>query len=639
MLHILAFFAAVCAGCFLLKRRFEQVLPMAVLTAMMVLTILAMVQKLLWVDALAILLLVAILALLAYLLLSKRLSFSDFFYRFARLVFTPGFACTLLLALFYAYAAEPMVVWWRDDIAHWAMSPKSLLAFNGLVDGARHLATPFATYTPGLQVLQWWLVHALGEWRESILYWVLFMSYTVFLLPLCTRLRWKNAWLLPVAFVVLAAFPVWGNVVSYTFLGLDTTLSLCFGYTLIQIWLSREGDNIALLSTALGLCGVILIKQAGLFLALMGMVMLLVTRRVRRKELLCLLSPLLLLCIWSLYCEWMGLSGFHTSSMGDSLRQWLSGTYVPPEGAEGVADALWLSLTKPYFGSITFDTAALLSVPKILLLALAAAFPWLMAKLTGDKALRRISLLFAGMTALYIVVQFVGFFTVFYHETSVYVLAHRENMILLMERYLAPLLLGMGLFDLWLLMESLPKKRSLLAGEIAQNEAYYPISARAAACLCTLTALLLAFTVNWGVILENMIPDRYAQKDRAFGAQEEILMDHDWALALENDPDAHVLLGLELTAEYIRNFRYAFAPTRFELPALSFAENPETLSQYIRENHITHLICFDDTSELFAPAEALADEDGFYPWTLYETVVTSDGVQLVEYINDDDYED
>ena len=620
MLHILALFCVVCAVCFCCQRKFEQVLPAVMLSVMLLLTALAMCAKLLWIDALATFSLGATLLAAVYVLAAKRFSPAVFLRRLTSHVLTPGFACFVLLTGFFLYATEPMVVWWKDDIAHWALSPKSLLTFHGLVDGQAHLAPIFSPYTPGLQVLQWWALHISGEWRESTLYFILFMTYVVFLLPLCAGLRWKRFWLMPVALLGIVVFPVWGNVVSYSFLGVDTSLSLCFGYTLIQLWQSRKGDGFALVSGLLGLCGLILIKQVGAMLAVIALLVLPLTRRLGKKEWLCILAPMAVLGGWALFCQRMGFSGFHTSSLSERFSEWVSGTYIPPEGADGVTEALWFALTTPYTESIIFHTSPWLSIPKILLLALVSLAPLALTKDGERPALQKVALLFSCATAFYLLLQFVSFFTVFYHETSVYVHEQKANMVLLMERYLAPVLLGFGMFGFSLIMEPSPAADSLRPKVLTPALRHL-----IAACL----GLCFLLSVNWAVLYENLLPQRYFQHTRAIGVETEVLMDHDWATSLQEVEGAKILLGFEPTAEYIRSFRYVFAPAKFELPEVSTTENEETLSAYLRDKGITHLICFDE-GDLSAAAEPLTEDGYLYPWTIYEVELSPEGVTLIE---------
>ena len=621
MLHFLAFFGACGAICVLWKRRFEQALPVTMLCAMLVLTALAMPQKLLWVDALAWCVLAAILFLAVFTLATRRLSPAGLCRRFGAYVLTPGFVCFALAAVFLVYSTQAMVVWWGDDIVHWALEPKALWFFNGLQDSAHRLDNYFASYTPGLPVVQWWMMHALGEWKESTLYLTLFLSYAAFLLPLFSKIRWKQSYLIPFALVFLAAYPVWGNMLSYTFLSVDTALALCFGYTLIQMWRYEKGDVFQLAAIALGLCGLVLIKQIGLLFALVAVLMMAFTKRCGKREWPFLLSPLAVMGAWLVFCQVMGLSGVHSSGLTARMNEILTGAYVPPQGAAELPGSLWSALTTTqYTHALLLNTRPLLQPPKLAWLALLAASPWLLAKVYPSQALRRAGILFGGVILAYMLMQYGSFLTVFYEEAGAYVGERQINMASLMERYLSPLLLGMGMWVLWLVIDAFPQKLAAL---------WKPLPCASA----LLVILALALTVNWGILYETLLPDRYAQQDRALGVEGTLLMDNDWGAALEGYPGAHVLMGLDYgAADYVKSFAYVFAPARFDLPTSAMTQSADTLQAYLLQNRITHVICFDDANPLCAPAGELVEEDSeLYPWTLYEVVPADTGVELVEY--------
>ena len=62
-----------------------------------------------------------------------------------------------------------MVVWWGDDAGYWALETKSLWYYGGLVGADQHLALFYGTYLPGMQLVQWWAMHAFGQWSEPVL--------------------------------------------------------------------------------------------------------------------------------------------------------------------------------------------------------------------------------------------------------------------------------------------------------------------------------------------------------------------------------------------------------------------------------------------------------------------------------------
>ncbi len=618
MLHILAFFCAVCAMCLLWNRRFEQALPVALLSAMGVLTALAMGRVLAWVDFLAWLLLAAILLLAVYALASKRISFGALGKRFLANVTTPGLLVFVLVMAYLLYATQPMVVNTNDDVVHWGLAPKSLWLFGGLVDGGQVLSTTFATYPPGLQVLQWWMLRFFGQWQESTLYLVLFATYGVFLLPLTAKLRWKHAWAIPLAAVAILALPFLGNYASYDYLGVDTSLALCFGYTLVQIWQSRQGDRFALAAASLGMCGLVLIKEVGLLFMVFAGVFLLLTRKCGKKELLCLLAPLLAFGAWKVFCQAMGLTGFHASGLSARIGELFSGTYQPPEGADGILPSLWNALTVCNLSTLPSVPFLSVQLPKLFWLAFLPVLLGLLGRWTKQKALMRVALFAAIVSVVFVLLQCVSFYTVFYYEVPVYVGERASNMVWLMERYLCPMLLGFGVLALWLVVDAFPKKLA---------SAWKPLPTLALA----LSFFFLVFGIQWSHLLTMLLPDRYYQLDSALGTEGQVLMDHDWGTALEGYENAHVLVELEDGSDYIKNLRYAYAPARFEVPTPEASQSAEALRGFLLQKQMTHLIYFNDDSALYAPACELSEDGELYSWTLYEALRDGDAVTLSEF--------
>ena len=620
MVTVTAFLCVISAACVVWKIRFENMLPRAFVTAMMLLTVLAAGGKLLWTDAVSLVLLAASAGLLLFALASKRVTFRALGKSIAAYVFTPGLVCFGCLVAIFWIAAEPMAVWWQDDLRQWALEPKSLWLLGGLVDGSRHLGVPYGSYTPGLQVFQWWMMHVIGEWHEGTLYFALMISYCVFLLPLLNALRWRQAYWIPVFLIFCVAFPVWGNVTSYSFLSVDTSLSLCFGYTLVQIWRLRKNDISRLVSIGFGLCGLVLIKQVGALLAAFAIVLLLLWKRPhgqRRLALaLCLCSPFAVWGLWMLFCQLNGLSGIHLTSILTQATSLLDGSYVPPEGSQGMLPALLHTLLTPYTDDVVFDTLPWLKLPKLFWLVLMPCVPLLMGAMKAHprKDMVRLSLGIAGLELLYAATIYASFFTAFYGESSVYAHSIETNTLTMlgMERYMAPLLFGGGMLNLDLLLRALRKEHA-------------PRSRTLSYCAAGLLAIMCAASVNWQVLTETLIPDRYIQHDRSVGSEVLVRDNCRWIDPVEGDENVKVLLGLDYNSYYLKDVAYAFAPVKFILPQLGCAESKETLEAFVLANQVTHLIFIDDASPLYPLACEIAGEEYIYTDTFYAVIPLEEG--------------
>lgn len=243
MLQWIAFLAVVCALSVALNRRFERVLAPALCGLMVLLYVLAIPRVLSWVDWIAPVLLALTVASAIAALALRKLTPRALVARFAKNVLTPGTLCFACLCALFVYASEPMVVWWTDDAGYWALEVKSLWHYGGLVGADQHLALYYGTYLPGMQLIQWWAMHAFGQWSEPVLYSSLFITYAAFLLPLFDRVSWRRWWILPFVLAGMVTFPLWGNALSYIVLSVDTALAVCFGYALVRIWKLEPNDR------------------------------------------------------------------------------------------------------------------------------------------------------------------------------------------------------------------------------------------------------------------------------------------------------------------------------------------------------------------------------------------------------------
>ncbi len=629
MLQWAAFIIVVCAICIALNRRFERVLAPSLCGLMLLLYVLAIPRALPWMDWIAPAALALTVVALIGVLISRKLTLHELAARFAKNVLTPGALCFACLSAFFIYASGPMVVWWVDDAGYWALEVKSLWHYGGLVGADQHLSLFYGTYLPGMQLVQWWAMHAFGEWNESVLYASLFISYTAFLLPLFDRVSWRHWWVLPFVLVGVVAFPLWGNALSYITLSVDTALALCFGYTLVRIWQLKPGDRAGLLSIGLALCAMVLIKQIGILFALLAIVLLWVLGRWRGQRRvglwICWLSPLAVLGSWTLFCSLTGISGFHTSSLWSTAGGLLSGNYTLPEKAGQVAPSILQAIFAPLINTGRFssrlinDTMALLPLPLGVRLLVLILLPLCLVRCYPAREMIRISLFSLIATVAYTLVIYGSFFTVFLAEFDMYVQEDLSNMTLLLERYYAPVTLGLGTLVAALVISAFPRALSKL---------WKPLPAL---CLALFTATL-ALTVNWSALADDFIPERYIQYDEALGVEGETYIDHSWGEALTGYEGARVLVGLDPNNSFIGLLNYTFAPARFFCPEWNDLESTEALCTRLVEDGITHLIFFDESNVLYERALPLSTDGELYSWTLYEVLPNeAGGVSLTEY--------
>lgn len=622
MVNLIALMLVVLLVAMLTKRRFELALPPVVLGLMAVLSILAVFGALSLIDTISIIVIILVALTAAVALLTKRTSLSGIIHGFTTKCLTPCLICLICILAYFWYACRPMTVWWRDDLFHWGLEAKSLWYFDGFVDGARHLNPRFGNYMPGISLIQWWVMRVVGECNERAMYFALFGFYAVFTLPLFSRAggTWKKWYLIPAIIVVGILLPCWGSTFSYTTLCVDTALSLCFGYTLVTIFReTAEGRDIStfgLVCIGLGMFGMIWLKHIGVLFALFAAVFMLVRhRRPNVRMIACALAPIAAMCAWLLYCRRMGLDSYNSSGIITTLEQMIKGEYQLPINADGILPSLLSALAAKYSGEVSLNTSPWLPVPVLVWLVLNAVAPVFLAK--DKKRGLRISLYIAAATLFYLAMLYVSFFTTFYHETDVYTGALSHNMVMLLERYLPPLLLGFGMLvlDMAFAAPSLkPRAGNRLRPMLA----------------ATVFTALFVVSTNMPLMYEVMLPDVYYQNDRSIGSE---LLTRDreyWATDLEEYPDAVILVDMKTTNDYLKDLRYAFAPTRFVVAEPENLASVEALTDFIIASHVTHMVFYYENDALYDLLIEFNNEYGIYDRVLYDVKLDEGAILLEE---------
>ena len=594
------------------NRRIERAIPLVYSLWMVMLTALAMANALQAVNGVSVGILIAILAILSLSL--KRQKGAEWLLRLRQKVLTPGLAVFALLAVALYFCCQPMVVWWADDIFYWALEPKGLWYLNGLTDHIGSIVYGFATYTPGMQVMQWQTLNIFGRFDESLLYYTLFLSYVIFLLPLCERISWKRWWAIPLVGISLIVLPLLSNALAYTFLCADTALAACFAFVLLIL----SDDKVDALALAAGLCGLTLLKQSGILLCVFALFFLLAKKREQRIPghpqkktlLLCWLAPLLTIGAWLIFCVAKPLEGAHDVHTLDSLGALVSGQLQLPASWQVMPGAFGYALTHWPTTERLLTALPFLPIPKLGWIALGVVFPLLMARVFGLKRMIRLSLTVLIGSALYLTVTLGSFVTTFNNEIASYTGENINNMSLLLERYLSPLLLGIGAVE-----------TSLAIGAFFHAKASVALRA-GIACIA---AALLVLTVNWGSVGDTLIPAGYQMREDTVSVADQTSETNFWADGFEDRVGATVLTGFSNDSEYMGNLDYTFAPARFQLP-LRMNGDLETLKQDIRNRHITHIVCLDDANELYELASELTADGYMDTYTLYS--VTDDGEEI-----------
>jgi len=382
----------------------------------------------------------------------------------------------------------------------------------------------------------------------------------------------------------------------------DTALAACFGFVLIAI----SDDSHDFLTISSGLCGMVLLKQSGLILCGMAFAFSLWGRNGRRtlkgsygKGTLCWLSPLFIWASWMLLCKWKGLYGIHAERTFGNLVAMLTGNIQMKE----TWDLMFLSFRHALIHLPTTEklltAVPCLPLPKLIWILLLIGFPLLLRRFHGSKPMLRLNIFSALCFIFYLVLLLGSFFTTFYNEVHIYSGVRVNNFSLLLERYLAPPLMGVGMLELWLAAEF------LLSTEFQAKQKFLTAG---------ILAALFIFCTNWRSAGNTLIPSR-----QTFVSATQITEDvTPWIRPLEDRMGVVILIGAADDSKSMgeRYMRYAFAPARFILSDGQF-DDSETLQDRVRTNHITHIICLDEDNDLFTTAAGLTGEGRMDIYTLY----------------------
>lgn len=598
LLNLVAIICLALWLCVGFRRRIEEVIPLTVLLWMLVLLLLAMARRLLWIDAFSVLVGVGSLAGLVWGIAVSRITAASAWAFCRRQILTPGLAAAALLAVFFLWSCSARQVYHPDEINYWGTFVRSLWVSNGFVDAAYHCTPQYATYAPGMQLLEWNALHAVGGWHESLLYAVLFWVNASFLLPLLATVRWKRGWMILPFVVATVIVPTCLTSSYYAILSTDGTLGMLFGLCLVLVLRATPG-TFEKLSLSVALAGLAMVKESGMALALLVLLFAVLSRRrgAPRIPRWPYLAPVLCFGLWRLYCTHNGLTSFSTAHLVGFAASLGSGTVELPLNFRAVVTIFFRQLfTAPYnLAGWWRGTAPVAGLPTVIWFAFFIALPPILERTrplsASDDAsfvppTRETAGAFAWRLALFPLLTFLAyvgtmvfsFLTVFSPELPFY---GTEN-IPLMERYCSPFLMGHAI-----LAATLTARRGI------------PVRYRVPLAL-VLTACLLCFA-NWANIAD-MAPSAYRGHfpDRV---QADGLRQESW-LALVDDPAHTVVLSITDTQIEVRV--YALPPmVVLHFPTDPGQTNPagNDLIQMIRLRRVTHVRVDQQSDASLAGAE------------------------------------
>ncbi len=248
----------------LVRKNLEEQLPLSVCAMVGVLYLFGLAGKLIW-GVYAVLGMSAAAALLCLAWLVRlRLE------RPLRYLVTPGSVLGLLafVWVFITLRKHVLIEW--DEFSHWGLAVKNMMHFGALPQGVEASSITYRDYPPAATLWQYLYTAFSGGFNEGDMQRAMNVMLVSFLLPMLNTQRWKRLGSALCMAGVLFLLPVAYQVFTYRFLFVDALLGVLLWYVL-WVWFVRPRDGQTTLMAACGLAMMVLTKEAGLGLALVGL--------------------------------------------------------------------------------------------------------------------------------------------------------------------------------------------------------------------------------------------------------------------------------------------------------------------------------------------------------------------------------
>ncbi|MDD3410258.1 MAG: hypothetical protein PHY12_05560 [Eubacteriales bacterium] len=438
-----------------------------------------------------------------------------------------------------------------------------------------------------MQLLEWQAMHILGEWRESLLYFCLFLSNVCFLLPLLRDSSWKKGYLVPAFAAAGILLPTLWSSFSYRYLAVDFTMGALLGMALVQAFRGRNGDSFAPLAFGAALCALVLTKTVGVAWAVVGMAFWWIARDQRapkRPWILAAAAALACFLSWKIFCQANGLDNYLSDDTKKLLEAVFAGTYQRPSGtAHTTVDSLKAFVLFPT--NWDQDHKALLGLPFVVWTLMYAAIPYVRRDSLAqpdERLPRRISAMILCVSLLSLLIYIASYFVTFADEMLRYS-GQYENVAIQLERYCLPFIVGFGCLSLEM-AHALPRK---------------PVKGDRRVAFAKWGAVVLAalMMVNWQMIGFYLQPT----PERTDWIEYE--REHtDWfqRMSEEDRKETRILFAYSKIINYTA---YALVPATFTgltAEALKRADNVECVREWVDSQRATHVIFYDDQNDSYA---------------------------------------
>lgn len=201
--------------------------------------------------------------------------------KFKELIINKGlliFTICFLVLIFMHYG-RLLSVW--DEFSHWGDVVKSMFTINDFSTSPNSLSA-FQSYPPAMSLFQYFLVKVPNIFIEYYLYIGYHLVYFSLIIPFVCKFKKKFTTIL--LSILLFVLPTLLFNSFYLTIYIDGILGLFFGYLMLTIIYEKNYDKFFILNCFLSLFTIILLKDVGMFLAIVSIVTLIIKLLSEKKK-------------------------------------------------------------------------------------------------------------------------------------------------------------------------------------------------------------------------------------------------------------------------------------------------------------------------------------------------------------------
>lgn len=206
-------------------------------------------------------------------------------------IFTPGMLIFLVLYIgLYIVTRKNIVCDW-DSLRLWGAYPKALYYTNQLQLGSESLIySIMQPYPPGVALFQYFVQRLSGSFQESGLFWAYGIIAVSIFLPAIRNANWKDPWWIFVSAFLIFVTPMFfsnsgfDDLYMYRSLFIDPILGLLFAYCVFIWFQEKTPDVYAFIRLGVGFGALTLMKDSGVTLAIIALLIILVASRTKLRE-------------------------------------------------------------------------------------------------------------------------------------------------------------------------------------------------------------------------------------------------------------------------------------------------------------------------------------------------------------------